>query len=125
VETIVAIVGLWVIVVAGVVIPAYINYEAPPEILFTDTESIELTEFSFSQTDITVAPGTDLTFELLNVGGSQHNFGFSDDNVTERIKPGNTDSFHAGVLTKDRTFFCGIPGHRDNGMELTVHVSGS
>ncbi len=115
----------WIALAALLVIPAYATHESAPTVLAKQTVHIDMLDFDFSEDEITVSPGTELNFILHNIGDSQHNFGRSDDDVTPRIKSGETGDFNAGVIKHDTIFFCLIPGHRELGMELTVTVAAS
>lgn len=115
----------WIALAALLVIPAYATSDAAPTVLAKQTMHLDMVEFDFSEDEIVVAPGTDLTFILHNIGDSQHNFGRSEEDVTDRIKSGETGNYNAGVIEHDTIFFCLIPGHRDLGMEMTVTVAAS
>ncbi len=123
IEFMVMVVALWVVLVGLVVVPAYVDYETVPEVLASKTITLDMTDFDFSEDEIVVAPGTDLTFQLVNAGDAQHNFGLNDDDVTPRIEPGQSGTYHAGVLKADTEFFCLISGHAEQGMVVTVRVS--
>ncbi len=84
-----------------------------------------LWDFDFNEDVIEVGPGTELSFILHNIGDSQHNLGRSEDDVSDRVKSGETGHYDAGVIEHDTIFYCVVPGHRDLGMELTVKVAAS
>ena len=115
----------WVALAALLVIPAYVTHEAAPTVLAKQTVHIDMLDFDFSEDVLEVGPGTDLNFVLHNIGDAQHNFGRNDEDVTDRIKAGDTGTYAAGVIENDTIFFCLIPGHRDLGMELRVNVAAS
>ncbi len=97
--------------------------DSSPEMLSGESFELQMTEFDFSSDEIVVQPGTGVTFELINAGDIQHNFGTSEDDVSDRILPGESGIFEAGVLEGETVFYCLIPGHREAGMEFTVVVS--
>jgi len=119
------VVGAWVALSALLLIPAYVTSESAPTVLAKQTVHLDMLDFDFNEDVIEVSPGTELNFILHNIGDSQHNLGRSEDDVSDRVKSGDTGEYYAGVIEHDTVFFCAIPGHRDLGMELTVTVAAS
>jgi plastocyanin len=109
--------------------------EPVPEEPTTDTgapagggSSITLTAdpggaLAFDTTELTAAAG-DVTIELVNDSGIQHNVeveGNGVDELSDTITEGSTE-LSIQLDPGEYTFFCAVPGHQAAGMEGTLTV---
>lgn len=80
--------------------------------------SIEGTEFSFSESSISVNKGDKVIITFTNGGNRFHNFGIPDLNIRTAIIPaGGIETLEFIVdETGEFNFDCSIPGHREAGM---------
>jgi plastocyanin len=78
---------------------------------------------AFDTTELTAAAG-EVTIELVNDSGVQHNVeveGNGVEEVSDTITEGSTD-LSIQLDPGEYTFFCAVPGHRAAGMEGTLTV---
>lgn len=89
-----------------------------------DAITVEGSEFSFSPDEITVKKGQEVTIVFKNVGTLAHNYTIGDLGVkSETIRPGQTATVtFTPTQTGTFAFWCDVPGHRQAGMEGTLHV---
>ncbi|UXY25322.1 multicopper oxidase domain-containing protein [Streptomyces sp. HUAS TT20] len=87
--------------------------------------SVTLDEFSVTPSTITVAPGTDLTVTVHNVGGMSHNLVLDGRHGTRMLAPGGKQTVDLGTVTHDERAWCTVPGHRAAGMVLTIRTTTS
>jgi uncharacterized cupredoxin-like copper-binding protein len=92
-----------------------------------ETFTISETDFALSPSDVTIdAPGT-YTFEATNDGGTDHALEIEGNGVeeeTDTIAPGESASVTVDLEAGTYEMYCPIGGHRDQGMEGEVTVSG-
>jgi nitrite reductase (NO-forming) len=86
--------------------------------------AIDADEFSFSPDTLRVEPGTLVVATVTNVGATSHDFVFGDA-TTGSLAPGETGTVELGPFTSSGVVYCSVPGHRENGMELHVQVTGA
>lgn len=84
--------------------------------------TLELKEFSIKG-DLVVPPG-DVSYEVFNVGSTEHNLVVRDSVGTPMIQPGQSDVLELKNL-QPGTFevFCNIPGHETSGMLATITIA--
>ena len=87
--------------------------------------SVKLGEFAVRPARIEVAPGTDLTLVVANTGAMLHDLKVNGTTGTKLLKPGTSEVVHIGRIDADTVAWCTVAGHRQAGMELKIHVSGS
>lgn len=81
--------------------------------------------FSWSQTEITVAPGD--TIEVINVGALDHDFTVDEFGIAEVLPPGGeavTVTIPDDAAPGEYRFYCSVPGHAESGMVGTLIVEG-
>ena len=98
-----------------------------PEVLAYREVNIELSDYEITPDQIDVAPSTQLTLLVSNVGDAQHNLQISDDVGTARLKTGESATLDGGVAKTSYLIWCSVKGHRELGMEarIVVHRDGS
>ena len=94
---------------------------APP----TDIELTGTADFRFAPSDVEAAAGT-IGVTLVSTGGP-HTFTLEleegDDTVAQVFTPGEPNTGEVELEAGTYTFYCSIPGHREQGMEGTLTVS--
>jgi plastocyanin len=81
-------------------------------------------DLAFDQTSLEAAAGT-VTITFTNESGVPHNVaieGNGVDEVSETITEGSTD-LTVDLEPGEYTFYCGVGGHREGGMEGTLTVT--
>jgi nitrite reductase (NO-forming) len=91
----------------------------PPDL----TVEVTLAEFSITASPLEIPSGADVEFTVSNDGELQHDFKIAGQTGVERVPPGGRRSFRYGPVTEDVTAWCTIPGHREQGMEITLPLS--
>jgi plastocyanin len=89
--------------------------------------TMSMTEFAFAPDTVNSASGT-VTFTLRNDGRFPHNLQF--DGQAAPIIPNNLNTGQSGTATVTLapgtyTFYCPVPGHREQGMVGTLTVAGA
>ncbi len=89
-----------------------------------ETIEVELDEFTILPATLGVQPGTDLSLNVQNVGGAQHDIVLEGGPGTELLDPAAGATLRLGVLEPgEYTLFCSVPGHRDLGMSATLTIA--
>jgi uncharacterized cupredoxin-like copper-binding protein len=93
------------------------------------TVSLSESEYKLSPSTVSVAKAGKVTFDVKNTGQIAHALEIEGSGVEEKtghIAPGEGASITV-TLPKNGTYemYCPIDGHRDKGMEGTIHVGGS
>ena len=84
--------------------------------------TLELKEFSIKG-DLVVPPG-DVSYEVFNVGSTEHNLMVRDSVGTPMIQPGQSDVLELKNLQPGTLeVFCNIPGHETSGMLATITIA--
>ena len=90
------------------------------------TIKVTETEFKIQLGDSSLAPGT-YTFDVVNKGKVPHNLVISgpevDNESSATIAGGKTTEVEVSLDSGDYDFYCSVPGHKEAGMELKVHVA--
>ena len=90
------------------------------------TVEVTLAEFSVTPSMIEVPGGTDLTLRVMNHGTMAHDLAIEGgSNKIPQIQPGASADLHVGAVTKSTQAWCTIPGHKEAGMVLAIHVTGA
>lgn len=88
------------------------------------TVELEARDVAFDQTEITVQPGD--TIQLTNTGFLQHDFAVDEFGgaMTPLLNNGETAeiTIPADAEPGEYTFYCSVPGHREQGMEGTLII---
>lgn len=71
---------------------------------------------------VEVPAGEPVAFNLSNDGDMPHDLTFEDD-ASNLLDPGETETFEMDAFGEDTTGWCSVPGHREDGMELEVIVT--
>jgi uncharacterized cupredoxin-like copper-binding protein len=89
--------------------------------------TVQVTEkdFSISLARNTFTPGS-YTFEVTNDGPSSHNLTVNgpgvDNTATPTLDAGSKGNVTVTFEKGSYELYCSIPGHKERGMDLTVHV---
>lgn len=88
--------------------------------------SVEMGEFYFDPESLSGSPGDEIELEFENVGDQQHDFAIDEWDVSlDLVEAGGSDSLSFTVpddASGDVTYYCTVPGHREQGMEGTFTV---
>ncbi|QHW31006.1 hypothetical protein GZH47_09175 [Paenibacillus rhizovicinus] len=92
----------------------------------SQTIKLTLTEFSFSQKEITVKKGETVHFVLTNAGAYPHDINSEELALDKDVDPGQTAEFDWTAPDKAGTYqvICDKPGHMDKGMTMSLIVNG-
>ena len=88
------------------------------------TVQVEMDEFSFTPAVIEVPAGTEVTFEVTNVGAMPHDFVLGTGEGTSMLDPGESETFTTAPMEATTDTWCTVPGHRESGMEGQIVVTG-
>jgi uncharacterized cupredoxin-like copper-binding protein len=83
------------------------------------------TDFAFDPSDIKVDKAGSVTFRLSNEGGTDHALeieGSGVEEATEIIGAGETAELTIDLVEGEYEMYCPVDGHRELGMEGSVHV---
>ena len=89
--------------------------------------AVQVTEkdFSISLASTTFTPGT-YTFEVTNDGPSSHNLTVKGPGInntgTSTLDSGSKGNVTVTFQKGAYELYCSIPGHKERGMDLTIHV---
>ena len=99
--------------------------EEPAEEPAADVVLVGTASFQFEPSEVQAAAGT-ISVALTSEGGP-HTFTLEleqgDETVAQVFVPGETDVGEVELAAGTYTFYCVIPGHREEGMEGTLTVS--
>jgi nitrite reductase (NO-forming) len=91
----------------------------PPDLII----DIALQEFAITAEPAAIPPGAEVEFVVSNDGELQHDFKVEGQTGLERIPPGGGGRFRFGPITEELAAWCTIPGHREQGMEITLQLT--
>ena len=92
----------------------------------TTTVDVEARDMRFWPSTIPVPAGNRLVLEVANTDDEDvHDLVLDDGSTTGRLSPGDTARLDIGVVGRDLEGWCSILGHRQMGMVLEVHVTGT
>ncbi len=95
---------------------------APKSAAGKRTEMVTLGEMFARPSQLTVDAGTTLTLFVNNRGTMAHDLKVDGILGTEKLAPGEKQTLDLGVVTKDLTLWCTVPGHKEAGMVMTINV---
>jgi plastocyanin len=87
-----------------------------------DAVVVDAKEFEFESSEVTVGAGDEVT--LTNTGNIEHDITVDGAGVHFMAMPGETVSERINLDPGTYTFYCGVAGHREAGMEGTLVVEG-
>jgi nitrite reductase (NO-forming) len=85
---------------------------------------ITLADISISPTSIEVPAGQQITVHVTNDGKLDHDFKVNGTTGTAMLKAGETTDVVIGPFEEDTAAWCTVPGHKEAGMALMIHVVG-
>ena len=88
----------------------------------TETVAIELGDFYVKPGQIEVPAGTRLAVDVTNKGDLAHDLNLDGETGTDRLQPGDSQVADLGVIDADAEAWCTVPGHKEQGMLLTITV---
>lgn len=90
------------------------------------TVAVTAADLRFTPARIEVPAGTRLVIELTNTDPAMtHDLVAENGARTSRLAPGQSESVDLGVITADLDAWCGIAGHRQQGMVLDIIATGA
>jgi len=89
------------------------------------TVDLEVGDLFIKPSMIEVPKDTDLAIVVKNTGAMAHDVTLANGKGTGSIAPGATATAALGVISEDTTAFCTVPGHKEAGMQLMIHVTGT
>ncbi len=87
------------------------------------TVDIELGDLFIKPANLAVEPGTELTLNVVNHGGIQHDLSVKGGPKTALLNPGQTATLNVGTVNGRLDLLCTVPGHADAGMKAAVAVT--
>ncbi|MFE1311904.1 multicopper oxidase domain-containing protein [Streptomyces sp. NPDC058755] len=88
----------------------------------TRTVDVTLADMRIRPGRIEVTEGTALKLNVTNRDGQRHDLKVDGGPATPLLSPGESRTLDLGQVTKDRTAWCTLPGHRAAGMSLSILV---
>ena len=85
---------------------------------------VTLAEMSISPSTIEVPAGESITVHVTNKGALAHDFKVMGRTGSELLNPGDKADIVIGPFTSDTEAWCSVPGHKEAGMKMTIHVVG-
>jgi uncharacterized cupredoxin-like copper-binding protein len=88
-----------------------------------DMQTIELHDFAFSPSTITIPANTEVTLRLVNRGFAVHDFTIADLSISSpTIRPGRSATVVVTAAPGTYRIACAVPGHLAHGMVGTVQA---
>lgn len=87
---------------------------------------IQVAAYEYGYHLVTPTMAGTYTFDLFNDGTMEHDLKIEGESIsggTSIVFPGQSDSFTITLEPGTYTIYCSIPGHRQQGMEMTFTVS--
>ncbi|HET6697611.1 MAG TPA: multicopper oxidase domain-containing protein [Nocardioidaceae bacterium] len=92
----------------------------------TKTVAVHAANMRFTPAVIEIPAGTRLVIELTNASeGDVHDLVFDSGADSGRLWPGESTTVDVGVVGRDLDGWCSVLGHRQMGMVLAVHATGT
>jgi nitrite reductase (NO-forming) len=92
----------------------------------TKTVAVQAANMRFTPAVIEVPAGTHLVIELTNTDdGDVHDLVLDSGADSGRLSPGESTTLDVGVVGRDLDGWCSVLGHRQMGMVLAVHATGT
>lgn len=86
------------------------------------TLSVNAKEFSFDNTSLTANAGS-VEIALKNTGVVEHDFSIEGSDFIVHAKAGASATGRTSLTAGTYTYFCSVPGHRQQGMQGTLTVA--
>ena len=86
---------------------------------------VTLADISVSPNMIEVPSGQAVTLHVTNEGAMAHDFKVEGTTGTKMLEPGESQDIVIGPFTADAKVWCTVPGHKEAGMLMAVHVLGA
>ena len=86
---------------------------------------VTLADISITPTSIEVPAGQQITVHVTNDGKLDHDFKVNGTTGTAMLKAGETTDVVIGPFDADTAAWCTVPGHKEAGMMLMIHVVGA
>jgi len=106
--------------------PAARSGSAPPSASAATTVSTTEADFSIALSQKAFTPGT-YVFQVRNAGKYPHNLVIAGPGVnsaaSETMKPGGSAAVTVTMKAGSYELWCSIPGHKDQGMDVTITVA--
>jgi len=81
-------------------------------------DTVQTTEYQFQPSSLSIPADTPVTIEVDNSRGViEHDFTIDEADVHIHADPGKTTRGVVSVPAGTYTFYCSVPGHREQGME--------
>lgn len=90
----------------------------------TISVTVSVEDMHFSPDVIEVAAGDELIVEFENTGREIHDITFDSGAASDRLGTGESETVDVGVIGEDQPFWCSVSGHRAQGMEGRIVVTG-
>lgn len=87
-----------------------------------ESVDVSATEFAFDPAELSAPADTDVTVNLINNGGVEHDWVIRDQDVKAAATPGQTGTATFNLPAGTYTFYCSIPGHEAAGMAGTLTI---
>ena len=98
---------------------------APAAVATGETEfDVTLADISVSPSMIEVPAGALVTLHVTNDGTLDHDLKVLGETGVELLKSGASADVQIGPFTADTEVWCTVPGHKEAGMKMAVHVLG-
>lgn len=86
---------------------------------------VTLADISLTPSSIDVPAGQQITVHVTNTGKLDHDFKVNGTTGTAMLKSGETTDVVIGPFDADTEAWCSVPGHKEAGMKLAIHVLGA
>ncbi len=89
-----------------------------------DAVQVNAIDIGYEPTELSIAADTDVTITFTNTGFLEHDFVIEDtDYATEIYGNGGTEDLVVNLPAGEYTYYCSVPGHREQGMVGTLTVA--
>jgi nitrite reductase (NO-forming) len=122
---IVAVVAVFLLVIGttSVVVSSASSSTATPSAAPAGAVQVELGEMYVKPAVIEWQKGKVLRVSVLNKGKMAHDLKLDGKTGTRMLQPGETQEVEWGPFDVDADAWCTVPGHKDDGMSMHIHVS--
>jgi nitrite reductase (NO-forming) len=86
---------------------------------------VTLADISITPKEVTVEAGRPVEFVVHNAGQIDHDFWLPTGEHTKMLKPGERETITVATVADGAVAYCDVPGHKDGGMQPTIHVEGA